>query len=113
MFSTKETIVLTLPIKFLFILKISGLNSTYNSSLTHLNLEMKSLKAKLSDIDPVVGKLNEEVKGISDKTCDQTLLVMFIYCVQSIKNWSTLKEQIHHRKSRPRPVRNYRGWVTT
>ena len=40
------------------------MNATYNSSLTDLDAEMKSLKAKVNSIEPVVGKLNEEIKGM-------------------------------------------------
>ena len=43
---------------------MTGVHATYNSSLTDLDEEMKSLKAKLNSIEPVVGKVNDEIKGI-------------------------------------------------
>ena len=43
---------------------MAGLHAIYNSSLFDLDVDMDSLKAKVNSIEPVVGKLNEEIKGI-------------------------------------------------
>ena len=43
---------------------MAGLHAIYNSSLFDLDVDMDSLKVKVSSIEPVVGKLNEEIKGM-------------------------------------------------
>ena len=43
---------------------MTGVHATYNSSLTDLDEEMKCLKVKLNSIEPAVGKVSEEIKGM-------------------------------------------------